>query len=107
MTTLLLAKHDNHVLNDATSKSLTAALAIGSPVHVLVAGSDAAASPRPRQNSMALKRCFLLTTQAMSIGLPNRSPRSSFRSRTRTNTSLRQGRQRERMLCPVSRRSST
>src|SRR5215210_3009924 len=39
MTTLLLAKHDNHVLNDATSKSLTAALAIGSPVHVLVAGS--------------------------------------------------------------------
>src|SRR3954469_776418 len=39
MTTLLLAKHDNHVLNDATRKSLTAALAIGSPVHVLVAGS--------------------------------------------------------------------
>src|SRR3954469_114308 len=39
MTTLLLAKHDNHVLNDATSKSLTSALAIGSPVHVLVAGS--------------------------------------------------------------------
>src|SRR5215218_3080216 len=39
MTTLLLAKHDNYVLNDATSKSLTAALAIGSPVHVLVAGS--------------------------------------------------------------------
>src|SRR5215204_5044808 len=39
MTTLLLAKHDNHVLNDATSKSLMAALAIGSPVHVLVAGS--------------------------------------------------------------------
>src|SRR3954454_13144391 len=39
MTTLLLAKHNNHVLNDATRKSLTAALAIGSPVHVLVAGS--------------------------------------------------------------------
>ena len=31
MTTLLLAKHDNRALNDATAKSLTAALAIGAP----------------------------------------------------------------------------
>jgi len=38
MTTLLLAKHDNHALNDATSKALTAAKALGAPVHVLVAG---------------------------------------------------------------------
>ena len=39
MTTLLLAKHDNHALNDATSKALTAAKAMGAPVHVLVAGT--------------------------------------------------------------------
>jgi electron transfer flavoprotein alpha subunit len=39
MTTLLLAKHDNHALNDATSKALTAAKALGAPVHVLVAGT--------------------------------------------------------------------
>ena len=39
MTTLLLAKHDNHALNDATSKTLTAAKALGAPVHVLVAGT--------------------------------------------------------------------
>ena len=39
MTTLLLAKHDNRVLNDATSKAFTAAKALGAPVHVLVAGS--------------------------------------------------------------------
>jgi electron transfer flavoprotein alpha subunit len=37
MTTLLLAKHDNHIVNNATSHS--AALGIGSPVYVLVAGS--------------------------------------------------------------------
>jgi len=39
MTTLLLAKHDNRTLNEATAKTLTAARAIGSPVYVLVAGS--------------------------------------------------------------------
>jgi electron transfer flavoprotein alpha subunit len=39
MTTLLLAKHDNAKLNDATRKGLTAAKALGAPVHVLVAGT--------------------------------------------------------------------
>jgi electron transfer flavoprotein alpha subunit len=40
MTTLLLAKHDNRALNDATSKALTAAKTLGAPVHVLVAGTE-------------------------------------------------------------------
>ena len=38
MTTLLLAKHDNKTLNEATRKALTAAKQLGAPVHVLVAG---------------------------------------------------------------------
>jgi electron transfer flavoprotein alpha subunit len=38
MTTLLLAEHDNKTLKDATHKALTAANALGQPVHVLVAG---------------------------------------------------------------------
>ncbi len=38
MTTLLLAEHSGAELNDATSKALAAALAIGGEVHVLVAG---------------------------------------------------------------------
>jgi electron transfer flavoprotein alpha subunit len=38
MTTLLLAKHDNKTLNEATRKALTAAKELGSAVHVLVAG---------------------------------------------------------------------
>src|SRR5713101_3605461 len=40
MTTLLLAEHDNKVLKDATPKALTAAKALGQPVHVLVAGKN-------------------------------------------------------------------
>jgi electron transfer flavoprotein alpha subunit len=40
MTTLLIAEHDNKTLKDATTKALTAAKAIGSDVHVLVAGQD-------------------------------------------------------------------
>jgi electron transfer flavoprotein alpha subunit len=43
MTTLLIADHDNTTLSDETAKALTAALALGAPVDVLVAGSDAAA----------------------------------------------------------------
>jgi electron transfer flavoprotein alpha subunit len=44
MTTLLIAEHDNAHLKDATHKALTAAQALGSPVHVLVAGSNARAA---------------------------------------------------------------
>jgi electron transfer flavoprotein alpha subunit len=40
MTTLLLAEHDNKTVKDATHKALTAAKALGSDVHVLVAGKD-------------------------------------------------------------------
>ena len=40
MPTLLLAEHDNRHLKDATAKAMTAARAIGAPVHVLIAGKD-------------------------------------------------------------------
>jgi electron transfer flavoprotein alpha subunit len=38
MATLLLAEHDNKSLKDSTNKALTAAKALGSEVHILVAG---------------------------------------------------------------------
>ncbi|WP_341988155.1 electron transfer flavoprotein subunit alpha/FixB family protein [Azorhizobium sp. AG788] len=41
MATLLLAEHDNKALNGVTAKALTAAVALGGPVHILVAGQDA------------------------------------------------------------------
>ncbi|WP_210485356.1 electron transfer flavoprotein subunit alpha/FixB family protein [Microvirga antarctica] len=44
MTTLLIAEHDNAHLKDATHKALSAAAALGGPVHVLVAGANAQAA---------------------------------------------------------------
>ncbi len=43
MTTLLIAEHDNETLSDQTHKAMTAAAAIGSDVHVLVAGNGCSA----------------------------------------------------------------
>ena len=50
MATLLLAEVHGGKLNDATAKALTAAAALGGPVHVLVAaqGADAAAADAAR-----------------------------------------------------------
>ena len=42
MPSLVLAEHDNRTLSDATAKTVTAALALGAPVHVLVAGHHCA-----------------------------------------------------------------
>jgi electron transfer flavoprotein alpha subunit len=41
MSVLLIAEHDNKSLKDSTHKALTAALAMGGDVHVLVAGNKA------------------------------------------------------------------
>jgi electron transfer flavoprotein alpha subunit len=43
MAVLILAKHDNAHLNDATGKAVTAARKMGGDIHVLVAGHDAKA----------------------------------------------------------------
>jgi electron transfer flavoprotein alpha subunit len=50
MITLLLADHDGLALSTETAKALTAARALGAPVHVLVAGKDA----RPAAEAAAL-----------------------------------------------------
>jgi electron transfer flavoprotein alpha subunit len=42
MSVLILAKHDNATLNDATSKTVTAARSMGGDIHVLVAGENCA-----------------------------------------------------------------
>jgi electron transfer flavoprotein alpha subunit len=41
MTSLVIAEHTNGALKDATAKTVTAAVQLGAPVHVLVAGLDA------------------------------------------------------------------
>jgi electron transfer flavoprotein alpha subunit len=44
MATLLIAEHDNATIKDATAKALTAAKALGAPVHILVAGKGCKAA---------------------------------------------------------------
>ncbi len=44
MATLLLADHDNNSIKDTTSRALSAAVALGAPVTVLVAGHNARAA---------------------------------------------------------------
>ncbi len=41
MTTLVVAEHTGTALKDATAKAVTAAIQMGAPVHVLIAGKDA------------------------------------------------------------------
>src|SRR5439155_25853001 len=43
MASLVIAEHDNATLKGATHKTVTAASAISSPVHLLVAGENCAA----------------------------------------------------------------
>ncbi len=43
MAVLILAKHDNSALNDATARTVTAAKGLGGDIHVLVAGENCAA----------------------------------------------------------------
>ena len=44
MATLLLADHDNQSIKDTTARALSAAVALGTPVTVLVAGHNARAA---------------------------------------------------------------
>jgi len=55
MATLLIAEHSNDALNALTAKAMTAAVALGSPVHILVAGHNckAAAEAAAKLNGAA------------------------------------------------------
>ena len=59
MTTLLIAEHDNAHLKDATHKALTAAVALGSPVHVLVAGANARAAAEAASKLEGVEKVLL------------------------------------------------
>jgi len=66
MTTLLLAEHDNSVLNGATAKALTAAVALGGPVHVLVAGQNAGAVAEAAGKLAGVEKVLLADDAALA-----------------------------------------
>ncbi|MCM5556655.1 electron transfer flavoprotein subunit alpha/FixB family protein [Pleomorphomonas sp. JP5] len=65
MTTLLLAAHDGVSLKDATLKALTAALAIGDDIHVLVAGNGVAGAASEAAKLKGVSR--VLTAEAAQL----------------------------------------
>jgi electron transfer flavoprotein alpha subunit len=60
MPTLLLAEHDNTSLKDATAKALTAARALGEPVHVLVAGAACRAAAEAAARLEGVEKVLLV-----------------------------------------------
>ncbi|MDR6631268.1 electron transfer flavoprotein alpha subunit [Phyllobacterium sp. 1468] len=73
MAILLFAEHDNETLSDQTAKALTAALAIGSDVHVLVAGKGAKGVAEQAAKLSGVKKVLL----ADSDDLANRLAEAS------------------------------
>ena len=65
MTTLLIAEHDNAHLKDATHKALSAATALGAPVHVLVAGANAKAAAEAAAKLEGVEKVLLADSAAL------------------------------------------
>jgi electron transfer flavoprotein alpha subunit len=59
MTILLIAEHDNQSLSEQTAKALSAALKIGSDVHVLVAGKGAKAAAVAASNLQGVAKVLI------------------------------------------------
>jgi len=64
MAVLILAKHDNAHLNDATAKAVTAAKRMGGDIHVLVAGQDARAAAEAAATLDGVKKVILVEGEA-------------------------------------------
>ncbi|BDA87163.1 electron transfer flavoprotein subunit alpha (plasmid) [Aureimonas sp. SA4125] len=69
MTIVLLAQHDNHTLDEQTAKALTAALAMGGEVHVLVAGSGAEAVAAAASRLRGVSKVLLADAPTYANGL--------------------------------------
>ena len=66
MTILLVAEHDNASLSDQTSKALSAALKIGSDVHILVAGKGAKAAADAASKLKGATKVLLAESDALA-----------------------------------------
>ncbi len=66
MATLLIAEHDGQVVKDATAKALTAATALGAPVHVLVVGSGCKAAADSAATLQGVEKVLLADSPTFS-----------------------------------------
>jgi electron transfer flavoprotein alpha subunit len=65
MAILLIAEHDNQSLSDQTAKALTAALKIGSDVHILVAGKNALPAAEAAAKLQGATKVLLVQSDAL------------------------------------------
>ena len=72
MTTLLMAEHDETGLKDATAKALSAALALGAPVHILVAGENAGAAAEAAARLEGVEKVLLAEARPTRTSGPSR-----------------------------------
>ncbi len=66
MTTLLLAELNGTALADVTGKALTAALALGAPVHVLVAGKGVGGAAEQAAALSGIEKVLVLDAEAFA-----------------------------------------
>jgi len=69
MTTLLLADHHEDSLGDATAKALTAAKALGAPVHVLVAGQSPKGAAEAAAKLDGVEKVLVASAEIYAHGL--------------------------------------
>jgi len=69
MTTLLIAEHDNRTLSGETDRALTAALALGEPVDVLVAGHGVDEIARQAATLSGVGKVLVADDAALTHGL--------------------------------------
>ena len=69
MSSLVIAEHDNHSIKPATLNTITAALACGGEVHVLVAGKDAAAAAQAAAHIAGVSKVLHADADGFAHGL--------------------------------------
>ena len=69
MASLVIAEHDNHSLKPATLNTVTAAIACGGDVHVLVAGLDAGAAAQAAAQISGVSKVLHAEAEVFAHGL--------------------------------------
>ena len=69
MASLVIAEHDNHSLKPATLNTVTAAIACGGEVHVLVAGKDASAAAQAAAQISGVSKVLHAEADVFAHGL--------------------------------------
>ena len=69
MASLVIAEHDNHSLKPATLNTVTAAIACGGEVHVLVAGMNAAAAAQAAAQISGVSKVLHAEAEVFAHGL--------------------------------------